>query len=107
MVDHENSVDNEPASANKTTEAEKEDDDEEHLFKWKPLRKTLTDKEMLSQAILFLGAANDTTSLNLIFLSYNLATHPECQDKLCEEVDRVLEKYVSLIYMKKNYFILY
>ena len=67
---------------------------EETGSKWKSLKKTLTDKEILSQAILFLVAGYDTTANTLSFLAYNLAMNPEYQDKLCEEIDEVLERHV-------------
>jgi cytochrome P450 len=65
-------------------------------LKWgnKTLKKTLTNKEILSQAMLFLGAGYDTTGLTLTYMAYNLARHPEYQEILCQEVDQVLEKHV-------------
>lgn len=67
----------------------------------KHLKKTLTDAEILSQAVLFMSAGADTTATALSWLAYNLAMNPEIQDKLCEEIDSVLEKHVE----KKNFFL--
>ena len=62
------------------------------------LKKTLTNDEILAQSILFLFAGSDTTSITLCWTSYNLAMHPDVQEKLIEEVDRVLEKHVTLFF---------
>lgn len=61
----------------------------------KYLKKTLTDDEILSQAVLFMMAGSDTTATALGWLAYNLAMNPATQDKLCEEIDSVLEKHVK------------
>ncbi len=52
----------------------------------------LTDKEILSQAILFFIAGFDTTATTISLLAYNLVKHPECQTKLIDEVDEMLKK---------------
>jgi len=57
--------------------------------------KTLTDSEILSQAVVFLLAGFDAVSKTFNFVTYNLATHPEHQETLCEEIDTVLERHVS------------
>jgi cytochrome P450 len=65
-------------------------------IKWnKPLKKTLTNKEMCSQAISFLGAGYETTSTTLEFIAYNLAMNQNVQERLISEVDRILEKHVK------------
>lgn len=56
-------------------------------------KRTLTKNELLSTAILFLAAGYETTSIVLCFIAYNLAMHPEYQQRLCEEIDHVLEKH--------------
>jgi cytochrome P450 len=58
------------------------------------LKKTLTNDEILSQAITFLFAGFDTVERSLSFITYNLAINPEYQEELCEEIDNILEKYV-------------
>lgn len=57
------------------------------------LKKTLSNAEILSQAILFLTVGAETTANTLAFLSHSLAMHPEYQEKLIEEVDSVLERF--------------
>lgn len=67
--------------------------------KWNtPLKKTISNAEIVSQAIIFLIAGFETTAINLGFIAYNLAKNPECQDQLCAEIDDILHKYVSLIF---------
>ena len=46
----------------------------------------LTMDEVLSQGILFLPAGYDTTASAITFLLYNLALHPEIQEKLHQEI---------------------
>jgi cytochrome P450 len=60
----------------------------------KQLKKTLTNGEIVSQAILFLMAGYETTATALEFVTYNLAKHRQVQDLVCKEIDSVLEKYV-------------
>ena len=60
------------------------------------IKKSLTNKEILSQAILFLAAGYENTSTTLEFLSYNLAKNQHIQDILINEIDSVLEKHVIL-----------
>lgn len=52
----------------------------------------LSMEEVLGNSILFMLVGYDTTSNALTFASYNLATNPECQEKLIEEIDTVLGK---------------
>ena len=52
----------------------------------------LTMPEVLGHSILFMLVGYDTTSNALTFAAYNLATHPECQEKLIQEIDDVLGK---------------
>ncbi|RNA30710.1 Cytochrome P450, partial [Brachionus plicatilis] len=67
---------------------------ESKLYKWNTeLKKTLTNKEILSQSILFLLAGYETTAQTLCYVAYNLAMNPVYQKKLCQEIDTVLEKY--------------
>jgi cytochrome P450 len=96
MVEHErnenNSNDNKES---KTLEEESE-------AKWSFIKNTLTNKEILAQAILFLIAGYETSGSSLSFISYNLACYPEYQEKLLDEVDRVLQKYDGLSYEAVN-----
>nr|XP_013811092.1 PREDICTED: cytochrome P450 3A24-like isoform X1 [Apteryx mantelli mantelli] len=52
--------------------------------------KALTDMEVLSQAFIFIFAGYEPTSNTLSYLAYELATHPDVQQKLLEEIDSVL-----------------
>ncbi|RNA32702.1 cytochrome P450 3A9-like [Brachionus plicatilis] len=64
------------------------------LLKWNAdFKKTLTNHEILSQSILFLLAGYETTAHTLCFISYCLAMNPKYQDKLCNEIDTVLDYY--------------
>lgn len=103
MVDHEESVKNEEKEKEadekeKSNEPSQKEDEKEKQQQTKGkwvLKKTLTDREILSQAILFLAAGYETTASTLVLIAYNLATNPECQYKLCEEIDEILEKNVK------------
>ena len=84
MVEHEESVKNDLGAQ------------KESGSKWTGMKKTLTNKEIMSQAVLFLAAGYETTASNLTLVAYNLAMNPEYQDKLCEEIDEVLERHVRV-----------
>ncbi|NXW15724.1 CP3A9 protein, partial [Circaetus pectoralis] len=60
--------------------------------------KTLTDSEILSQAFIFILGGYEPTSSALCFLAYELATHPDVQQKLLEEIDTVLPNKAPLTY---------
>ncbi|XP_033751625.1 cytochrome P450 3A8-like [Pecten maximus] len=49
-------------------------------------KKGLTFDEILANAQLFFVAGYESTSIVLTMTAYNLATHPECQDKLRQEI---------------------
>uniref|UniRef100_A0A8C5KJM6 unspecific monooxygenase n=1 Tax=Jaculus jaculus TaxID=51337 RepID=A0A8C5KJM6_JACJA len=49
-----------------------------------------SDEEIITQIVLFVMASYETTSNSLSFLMHVLATHPDIQKKLQEEIDRVL-----------------
>lgn len=87
MVDHEA----EEEKAEKEVNAAQSSDG-----RWsRPLKKKLSDKEILSQTILFLAAGYETTATTLSFLAYNLAMNPEYQTRIMDEVDQMLNKNVS------------
>ncbi|NXA04240.1 CP3A9 protein, partial [Sapayoa aenigma] len=68
--------------------------------------KGLTDIEVLSQAFIFIFAGYEPTSNTLCFLAYELATHPDVQQKLLEEIDTALPNKAPLTYeslMKLEY----
>ncbi|XP_007941059.1 cytochrome P450 3A24-like [Orycteropus afer afer] len=56
--------------------------------------KALTDREICAQAVTFLIAGYETSSSTLAFIAYNLATHPQVQAKLQEEIDSALPNKV-------------
>ena len=56
------------------------------------IRKTLTDDEVVSLAIMFLLAGYETTSSALAYTSYLLAINPSKQEKLCAEIDAYFEE---------------
>ena len=74
---------------------DKKDDEKGNSWNGK-LKNTLTNSEILSQAILFFAAGYETTAATLEFISYNLATHQDVQDILIDEIDQVLDKHVRL-----------
>ncbi|XP_012863018.1 thromboxane-A synthase [Echinops telfairi] len=59
------------------------------------LSKPLTMDEIVGQAFLFLIAGYEIVTNTLSFATYLLATHPACQEKLLEEVDRFHEKHAE------------
>ncbi|XP_003416647.1 cytochrome P450 3A9-like [Loxodonta africana] len=60
--------------------------------------KALTDVEITAQSIIFIFAGFETSSLTLSFIAYNLATHPEVQEKLQEEIDSALPNKEDFTY---------
>ncbi|KAM4771048.1 cytochrome P450 3A9-like [Rhinophrynus dorsalis] len=58
----------------------------------------LTDTEIMAQSIIFLLAGYETTSTSLSYLFYNLATHPDVQKRLQEEIDSYLPNKASPTY---------
>ncbi|NWU99916.1 C340 protein, partial [Upupa epops] len=60
--------------------------------------KTLSDEEILAQALIFVFAGYETTSSTLSYISYNLATHPDVQQRLQEEIDANLPNKATPTY---------
>ncbi|MCP6645912.1 cytochrome P450, partial [Klebsiella pneumoniae] len=52
--------------------------------------KALSEMEVLAQSVIFIFAGYETTSSTLSFLVYLLATHPDVQRRLQEEIDTAL-----------------
>ncbi|NXE89308.1 CP3A9 protein, partial [Menura novaehollandiae] len=68
--------------------------------------KALTDSEVLAQAFIFIFAGYEPTSNSLCYLAYELALHPDVQQKLLQEIDTVLPNKAPLTYdaiMKLEY----
>ncbi|XP_063010089.1 thromboxane-A synthase isoform X3 [Melospiza melodia melodia] len=57
-------------------------------------QKMLTEDEIAGQAFLFLIAGYETTTSTLSFATYLLATNPECQEKVLQEVDEFSAKHM-------------
>ncbi len=55
----------------------------------------LTDDEILAQAMIFIFAGYETSSSTMGFTAYNLATHPEIQKTLQQEVDKTFPEKVT------------
>ena len=62
-----------------------------HKTTTKPKKGTMTDKEVYANAVGFLIAGNETTSLTLSYTSYLLALNPDIQEKLQSEIDAYFE----------------
>ncbi|KAM9584469.1 LOW QUALITY PROTEIN: cytochrome P450 3A21-like [Trichechus inunguis] len=60
--------------------------------------KALTDIEITAQGITFIFAGCETSSLTLSFIAYNLATHPEVQESLQEEINSALHNKADFTY---------
>lgn len=71
----------------------------------KNVNKILTNNEIISQAILFFLAGYETTSTTLEWISFHLARNQDVQNKLINEIDIILDKYV--IVYTKNLFLIY
>ncbi|XP_050413545.2 cytochrome P450 3A29 [Patella vulgata] len=53
-------------------------------------KKGLTNGEILAHSVTFFLAGHETTATTMTFLAYELALHPDIQNKATEEIDRVL-----------------
>ncbi|NWW30698.1 CP3AT protein, partial [Panurus biarmicus] len=62
------------------------------------LNKTLSDEEVLAQALIFVFAGYETTSSTLSYIAYNLATHPDVQQRLQDEIDAHLPNKAAPTY---------
>lgn len=69
------------------------DDQWDTVIKIDESQKQLTLNEVTANAFLFYVAGFETSSTTLSFTLYELAKNPDVQEKLYEEIDRVLKKY--------------
>ncbi|XP_043944865.1 cytochrome P450 3A19-like [Protopterus annectens] len=60
--------------------------------------KALTDGEIMSQSVFFILAGYETTSTALTYIAYNLATNPDVQQKLQQEIDENFPNKASVTY---------
>ncbi|XP_043224917.1 probable cytochrome P450 6a13 [Amphibalanus amphitrite] len=60
--------------------------------------RVLSTSSIISQSVLFLFVGYDTTASLLTFAGYCLATHPEVQERVQEEVDAALSRHGDLTY---------
>ncbi|NXW89770.1 CP3AC protein, partial [Alopecoenas beccarii] len=60
--------------------------------------KALSDEEILAQAIIFAFAGYETTSSTLSYIAYSLATHPDVQQQLQDEIDASLPNKATPTY---------
>ncbi len=58
----------------------------------------LTDDEIIGQSITFMLAGHETTANSLSLTAYNLAMHPEIQERLIEEIKENFGEDVSTLY---------
>ena len=84
-------------SENNTTTVQNKENNDHKTNSAGKLKKTLTYNEIICTSILFLTAGYETTSTTLCFIAYNLAMNPDCQEKLIEEIDTILEKHVNFL----------
>jgi cytochrome P450 len=62
----------------------------------------LSDLEMAAQAVIFIFGGYDATSTSISLIMYELATHPDVQKKLQDEIDRTLPNKVSGWYSERK-----
>ncbi|OPJ87338.1 cytochrome P450 3A12 [Patagioenas fasciata monilis] len=60
--------------------------------------KALSDEEILAQALIFVLAGYETTSSTLSYIAYKLATHPDVQQRLQDEIDASLPNKATPTY---------
>ena len=72
---------------------EEEEKDVEYRDESTTQRRPLSNGEIASYCVGFLLAGYETTANTLAFTSYLLATNPEVQDKLCDEIDLYFQQH--------------
>ncbi|XP_012975873.1 cytochrome P450 3A25-like [Mesocricetus auratus] len=66
--------------------------------KGKESQKALSDMEITAQSVVFIFAGYEATSTSITFIMYTLATHPDVQKKLQDEIDRALPSKAPVTY---------
>lgn len=61
-------------------------------------QKALSELEMAAQTVIFIFGGYDATSTSISFIMYELATHPDVQKKLQDEIDRTLPNKALVTY---------
>ena len=69
-----------------------------HKTATKTAKEVMTDKEVFANAVGFLIAGNETTSVLLAYTSYLLALNPDIQEKLQSEIDAYFEDKTASLY---------
>ncbi|XP_044253641.1 cytochrome P450 9e2-like isoform X2 [Tribolium madens] len=67
------------------------------------LNEPISDEDITAQALIFFFAGFDTVSSAMCFLSYELATNPDIQKKLLQEIDSVNGKPTYEVLMNLKY----
>ncbi|CAF1280053.1 unnamed protein product [Rotaria sordida] len=75
-------IDHEEDETNQQTDKKEQQPQQQ----WGTLKKTLNDKEIFSQAVIFLVAGYETTSILMSCFFYVMATEPVIQEKVYEEI---------------------
>ncbi|ESO95502.1 hypothetical protein LOTGIDRAFT_116849 [Lottia gigantea] len=57
-----------------------------------PVAEGFTNSEILGHSVTFFLAGHETTAAAMTYLAYNLALHTDIQQKVLEEIDKVLKK---------------
>ncbi|CAF1339543.1 unnamed protein product [Rotaria sordida] len=86
MIDHEEEVNHEEDETNQRTDKKEQQSQQQ----WGTLKKTLNDKEIFGQALIFLVAGYETTSVLMSCFFYVMATEPVIQEKVYEEIRQEL-----------------
>ncbi|CAF3835290.1 unnamed protein product [Rotaria sordida] len=86
MIDHEEEVNHEENEINQRTDKKEQQSQQQ----WGTLKKTLNDKEIFGQALIFLVAGYETTSVLMSCFFYVMATEPVIQEKVYEEIRQEL-----------------
>jgi len=80
-----------PKHVSDEREGEEELAVQKRAFSIKLLNKQLSASELVAQALMFLLAGYETTSTTLTTCAYELALHPEIQQRLYEEITDAMD----------------